>query len=585
MEYGVNSIKVLEGLDAVRERPGMYIGSTGPAGIAQLIYEAVDNSIDEYTAGFGNEINVYVQKDGTVTVSDHGRGIPTGPHPTAKDKNGNPIDTLTLVLTTLHAGGKFKSDNDGYTIPTAGMHGVGISCCQALSDYFEAIVKRDGKIYKQTFSQGNPTSPVEVIGNTDETGTTVTYHPDKQIFKNTFRPPADVKNRFIELTSLNGGLKIVYKNDIDNFEETFFYEDGIIGYTDKMIGEHKRLFDKPVAISGECIVDKNKKFKADIVFIYDDEVESNTRIHSFANNISTIFGGYHVNGFKNALKDILNNYGLKNKLIKTPLEMKYYTDGLYATISVKVPNAEFEGQTKQKLGNEEATGWTYDIIKQYFDDNVKNTELNNILEDIVVRSIKIKEAEEAAKKARMEKRASNKVARQALPVQLADCINAGTNEYSEIILCEGNSATGAAKSGRVSTEFQAILGLRGKVLNVEKSSFEQLMNSPAIQRIIISFGTGFGKNFDIDKLRYKKIIIMTDADVDGLHIRALLITLFYRYMRPLIAEGYVYAAVPPLYRVIYNKSQSEYLKDDKALQNWKTTHSNITNYDIQRFKG
>lgn len=506
-DYGVNQIKMLKGLEAVRTRAGMYIGSTSQSGIDQLVYEIIDNSIDEFVAGWGNEVDVHVYKDCSVKVVDHGRGIPVGKSETFKDEDGNPIDTLTGILTNLHAGGKFTSD--GYKC-SSGLHGVGSTCVNALSDSFDVIVKRDGYTWHQHFSEGNPTTEVEKLEPTKETGTIIKYHPDKKIFKLTLQPSEHIKHRLSELASLNAGLKINYINELTGDNISYHFEDGITGYTLHMIGDKQKLYDTAFSFDDTYQEENGHAIMCDISFIHDDETEPNSKLKSFANNINTYEGGYHLQGFKNGYKDCINQYGLDKKLIKEPIEMQYLMDGLYATISIKLYQPEFEGQTKTKLGNKEAQDAVDSVIHKYFEKITKQKDKKEILDAIVNRAIKVKEAELNARKARVISRKSKKLMKTSLPGKLADCSN--KDGYTELWMCEGDSAAGSMKEGR-ERSYQAVLGLRGKILNVNKADMNKILNSDTIKGIVASIGGGIGKTFNIDDVRYDKIIIGTDADL------------------------------------------------------------------------
>ena len=579
-EYSVNQISSLSGLSAIQKRPGMYIGTTSQMGLNVLVREIWDNSVDEYTAGFGNEIDIEIFEGGRVKVIDHGRGIPVGPHPEWKKPDGTPLDTLTGILTILHAGGKFGEDGSAYK-SSAGLHGIGAKCANALSKELIATVKRDGKIYQQIFNYGTPVTEVEVIGTCDinDTGTTIEYEPDPNIFKQTVLPNCNaLQNKIDEVTSLNGGLIIKYKNHNTKVEKIFHHPDGIKSYVRDLIKDKKKLFEEPLSCSKMVKID-DKYINVEISFIYDDEDKPSETFKTFANNVNTTEGGYHLIGFRDSFKKCMNDFITKNNLSKNEVELRYLLDGIHCIISVRVPEAEFEGQTKNKLGNIEAKAATANVVEIMFKELYK--ERFEDLKLIADRAIKVKIAEEAARKARQNARAANKVTKTALPGKLADCSN--RNGYTELYLVEGDSAAGSAKMGRFS-KFQAILPLRGKVLNVEKVEMSRVLESDAIKSIIAAIGTGIGAKFDIKKSRYDKILLMTDADVDGSHIRILLLTFFYNYMRPLLEEGYIYCTQPPLFRVEFTNKKYQYVKDDEELKEVKKKYGKKI-ADVQRFKG
>jgi DNA gyrase subunit B len=580
--YGVEQIDSLEGLEAVRKRPGMYIGSTSQKGVTHLVYEVADNCFDEFVAGFGDLVKIHIAKDCTVTIADKGRGIPVGPHPKWTNEDGTPMDTLTGILTKLHAGGKFNKEGSGYKV-AAGLHGIGTKAVNALSDKFTAVVKRDGKIYHQEFSRGNPVTPVKVIGQCEltDTGTIISYHPDPSIFKITLEPNCkDLQARLSELASLNGGITVDYQNDITNVKKVFHYKDGIVGYVRRMAEGKQLLYDNPFHIKGNFEINKDKAIIVECAFIHDDEAEASETIKTFANNINTYEGGFHLQGFRNEYKRVVNQFGIDNKFIDEAIELKYLLDGIHAVISVKVPEAEFEGQTKTKLGNAEAQDAVEWIVRKAFDKILKNKDYAPVFESIVKRAQNVKEAEEAARRDRANKRKANKATKMALPGKLADCSN--KSGYTELFLVEGDSAAGSAKQGRY-REFQAILPLRGKVLNTEKAEYDKMINSDAIKMIIAALGAGVGETFDVTKVRYDKINLMTDADDDGSHIKALLLTFFYNYMPELFEKEMVYITVPPLYRVVRGKQNPVYLKDDHELREYKKKYGN--KIEVQRFKG
>ena len=567
-EYGASQIQVLEGLEAVRKRPGMYIGSTGPRGLHHLVYEIVDNSIDEALQGFCDRIYVSLNNDGSVTVKDDGRGIPVETHP----KTGK--STLETVLTVLHAGGKFGGG--GYKV-SGGLHGVGISVVNALSKWLVADVYRDGKIYRQNYEKGMTTSSLEVVGESHHTGTIITFMPDETIFDEVEFKYETLENRLRELAFLNKGVKIVFEDKREGSErkKEFHYDGGLV--------EFVKYLNKTKTPIHEDIVHIDKKIGDAIVEIaiqYTDGYTEN--IFSFANNIDTHEGGTHLAGFKAALTKTVNDYAKRNKLIKeneANLIGEDIREGLTAVISVKLPDPQFEGQTKTKLGN------TY---MRSSVDSVTVEELGAFLEEnpttariIVDKGLRAQRAREAAKRARELTRRKSVLESTSLPGKLADCAEKDPSK-SEIFLVEGDSAGGSAKQGR-DRHTQAILPLRGKILNVEKSRLDKILSSDEIKNMITAYGCGVGNDFDIEKARYHKIIIMTDADVDGAHIRTLLLTFFFRYMRPLIENGYVYAAQPPLYKVKKQKKEY-YVYSDKELE-VLLQEIGRTGVELQRYKG
>ncbi|MBC6696252.1 DNA topoisomerase (ATP-hydrolyzing) subunit B [Terrisporobacter mayombei] len=567
-EYGASQIQVLEGLEAVRKRPGMYIGSTGPRGLHHLVYEIVDNSIDEALQGYCDRIYVSLNEDGSVTVKDDGRGIPVETHP----KTGK--STLETVLTVLHAGGKFGGG--GYKV-SGGLHGVGISVVNALSKWLIADVYRDGKIYRQTYEKGMTTSSLEVVGESNHTGTIINFMPDETIFDEVEFKYETLEHRLRELAFLNKGVKIVFEDKRENSErkKEFHYDGGIV--------EFVKYLNKTKTAIHEDIVYIDKKIGDSIVEIamqYTDGYTEN--IYSFANNIDTHEGGTHLAGFKAAITKTVNDYAKRNKLIKENegnLTGEDIREGLTAVVSVKLPDPQFEGQTKTKLGNTYMRGNV---------DSVTVEELGAFLEEnpttariIVDKGLRAQRAREAAKRARELTRRKSVLESTSLPGKLADCSEKDPAK-SEIFLVEGDSAGGSAKQGR-DRHTQAILPLRGKILNVEKSRLDKILSSDEIKNMITAYGCGVGNDFDIEKLRYHKIVIMTDADVDGAHIRTLLLTFFYRYMRPLIEKGHVYIAQPPLYKVKKQKKEY-YVYSDKELE-VLLTEIGRTGVELQRYKG
>ena len=567
-DYGAKDIRVLEGLEAVRMRPGMYIGSTSARGLHHLVYEVVDNSIDEALAGYCTHIEVVLNDDGSCTVTDNGRGIPTGMHETGKP-------AMEVVLTVLHAGGKFGGD--GYPI-SGGLHGVGISVVNALSEWMKVVVKREGEFHEMKLSRGIVTQPMKTYGKTDETGTSVTFKPDAEIFKEGVDFDYDtLKVRMRELAFLNKGLVITLEDHRDGAvrSEQFHYAGGIAEFV-QFLNEGKDLVDPSViAFEGE-----KDKVIVDIAMQYQTGYTEN--MYTFVNDINTVEGGMHLAGFRAALTRVINDYARKNNFLK-PNEDNLSGDdvreGLTCVISVKVPNPQFEGQTKTKLGNLEVKG----IV-----DNIVSEGLKTYLEEhpqeapaVIEKGITASRAREAAKRARELTRRKNALEVSSLPGKLADCTEKDPR-FLEIYIVEGDSAGGSAKTGR-DRRFQAILPLRGKILNVEKARLDRVLNSDAIRTMVTAFGTGVGEDFDIKKLRYYKIIIMTDADVDGAHIRTLLLTFFYRYMKPLITEGHVYIAQPPLYQV--RKGRQKYYTYDDDEQNKLLAKIGIDGCAIQRYKG
>jgi DNA gyrase subunit B len=549
--YGADSIRVLEGLEAVRLRPGMYIGSTSQRGLHHCIYEIVDNSVDESLAGYCKEIRVTVHTNDSVTVEDDGRGIPVD----VKEDSGK--SALEIVHTVLHAGGKFG--DGGYKV-SGGLHGVGASVVNALSEKYVVEVSRQGWVHKQTYFRGEPTGPVEKIEQTDKTGTKTTFWPDPEIFKETTVIDCDViANRLREMAFLNKGLRIVFIDKKTETETQFHYEGGIGSYVEFLNKNKTTIFPEPVYMEGT-----NNGVAVEVAFQYTDSYTEN--VLSFANNINTHHGGTHLTGFRNAITRVLNDYGRKNNILKdseSNLSGEDVREGLTAIVSVKISEPQFEGQTKEKLGNTEAQTAVNDIMRDKFQEwlefNPKPARL------IIEKTLQAARAREAARKARELTRRKTVLENSTLPGKLADCSNREP-EKCEIYIVEGDSAGGSAKQGR-NRMFQAILPLRGKILNVERARLDKIYGNNEIQSLIQALGINISKNeddVDLEKLRYHKIIIMTDADVDGAHIRTLLLTFFFRYARPLIENGYIYIAQPPLYKITVGK-QSEYLYDGKAL--------------------
>ena len=569
-EYTADAIQVLEGLEAVRKRPGMYIGSTGPRGLHHLVYEIVDNSIDEALAGFCTHIEVDILPGNVIQVRDNGRGIPVD----INEQQGLPA--VTVVLTVLHAGGKFGGS--GYKV-SGGLHGVGSSVVNALSEWLEVEISRDGKVHKQRFERGKIVTDLEVIGDTEETGTLVRFKADDLIFTETTEYDYETLQRHLrESAFLNAGLKITLtdtRDDENTVQDVFCYEGGIGSFVD-YINKSRGLtpiHEKPIHFS--CV---NGDRSAEVALMYNDGY--NETLLSFANNVHTIDGGTHETGFKNALTKVFNEYGKKYNFLKDAdkkLSGDDCREGLTAVISVKLTEAQFEGQTKGKLGNTEMTKMVgnvvYEKLSTYFEENP------SVAKAILKKSLDDSRAREAARKAREAARRKSPLESNSLPGKLADCIDKNP-ENTEIYIVEGDSAGGSAKGGRDRT-IQAILPLWGKMLNVEKSRLDRIIGNDKLQPVVTALGAGIGDDFDVSKLRYHKIVIMADADVDGAHIRTLLLTFFFRYMRPLIDNGYVYIAQPPLYRLTKGKKHMYAYSDDER----DAIMKEYPGCDIQRYKG
>ena len=570
-EYGADEIQILEGLEAVRKRPGMYIGSTSSRGLHHLVYEIVDNAVDEALAGFCDTIHVTINPDNSVTVTDNGRGIPVG----INHKSGLPA--VEVVFTVLHAGGKFGGG--GYKV-SGGLHGVGASVVNALSVWLEVEICHEGKVYKQRYERGKVVQKLEVIGDCDpeKTGTKVTFLPDGEIFETTIFDYSILQQRFREMAFLTKGLKIVLRDDRpqEPIEKTFHYEGGIKEFVEYLNRSTTPLYEQIIYCEG--IVNN---VSVEVAMQHNDSYNENS--YGFVNNITTPEGGTHIVGFRNALTKTFNDYARKNKLLKDNepnLSGEDIREGLTAIISVKIEDPQFEGQTKQKLGNSEARGAV---------DNVVSEQLQIFLEQnpqvakvIVEKSVMAQRAREAARKARDLTRRKSALDGMSLPGKLADCSDKNP-ENCEIYIVEGDSAGGSAKTAR-DRATQAILPLRGKILNVEKARLDRIYGNAEIKAMITAFGTGIHEDFDISKLRYHKIIIMTDADVDGAHISTLLLTFMYRFMPDLIKEGYVYLAQPPLYKLERNK-KVWYAYSDEELDNILKEVGRDNSNKIQRYKG
>ncbi|MDU2417670.1 DNA topoisomerase (ATP-hydrolyzing) subunit B [Negativicoccus succinicivorans] len=566
--YGAQDIQVLEGLEAVRKRPGMYIGDTSTRGLHHLVYEVVDNSIDEALAGFCTHIEVTIHQDNSVTVVDDGRGIPVDMH-----KTGRPA--IEVVLTVLHAGGKFGGG--GYTI-SGGLHGVGVSVVNALSEKMDVQVRRDGKTHEIAFVRGHISETLHSYGHVETTGTKVTFLPDKEIFTESVEFSFDtLASRFRELAFLNKGLRITLTDERDDekYSESYHYEGGLKSFVKYLNTNKSTIHPNVIDFEG----DRDGIF-IEIAMQYNDGFSEN--VYSFANNINTIEGGTHLSGFRAALTRTINDYARRSSLIKENEENLSGDDvreGLTAVISVKVPNPQFEGQTKTKLGNSEVKGIADTLISEGLRIYLEEHPVDG--KKIIEKALLASRAREAARKARELTRRKNALEVSSLPGKLADCSERNP-EMTEIYLVEGDSAGGSAKSGR-DRRFQAILPLRGKILNVEKARLDRILNNEEIRSMITAFGTGIGQEFDLSKLRYYKIIIMTDADVDGAHIRTLLLTFFYRYLTPLLEEGHIYIAQPPLYQLRKGRSKWYMYSDEELAQ--KLDEIGRENITVQRYKG
>ena len=561
--YDASHIQVLEGLEAVRRRPSMYIGSTDSLGLHHLVYEVVDNSVDEALGGFCSEIDVTINPGGSVSIRDDGRGIPVDNHPQLNRP------ALEIVLTVLHAGGKF--DHESYGV-SGGLHGVGVSVVNALSEWMEVQVRRNGRIYWQRFEKGKVVSDLEERGSSDHTGTTITFKPDTSIFEETEFSFDTLSSRLRELAFLNRGLKITIKDDRSDKENIFQYAGGIISFVEYLNKNKEVLHEQPVYFSRS----KNGT-QVEVALQYNNSYAEN--IFSYANNINTREGGTHLMGFRAALTRTVNDYARNNKLFKNEMKLggEDLREGLVAVISVKLPDPQFEGQTKTRLGNSSIRGIVESMVAEglgeYFEENPL------VATTIVEKAAEAMRAREAARKAKELTRRKNALSSGGLPGKLADCSD-NDPAKCEIYIVEGESAGGSAKQGR-NRHFQAILPLRGKILNVERARLDKILKNAEIRNMIVAFGTGVGDDFDISKARYHKVVIMTDADVDGSHIRTLLLTFFYRYMRPLIDAGYVFIAQPPLYQVKKGK-QANYAYSDEQLNELV---AGMNKPVIQRYKG
>ena len=570
-EYGADEIQILEGLEAVRKRPGMYIGSTSSRGLHHLVYEIVDNSVDEALAGFCTEIQVTVNKDNSVTVIDNGRGIPVG----INHKSGLPA--VEVVFTVLHAGGKFGGG--GYKV-SGGLHGVGASVVNALSNWLEVEICHDGKVYKQRYERGKVVYKLKVVGECEEgkTGTKVTFMPDDTIFEETVFDYNILKQRFREMAFLTKGLKIVLRDEREEelIERTFHYEGGIKEFVTYLNKSKEALYEDVIYCEGMV-----NNVQVEVAMQHNDSYNETT--YGFVNNITTPEGGTHIMGFRNALTKTFNDYARKNKLLKDSepnLSGEDNREGLTAIVSVKIEEPQFEGQTKQKLGNSEARGAVDSVVSKQLEIYLEQNPM--IAKQTIEKSVLAQRAREAARKARELTRRKSALDGMSLPGKLADCSDKNP-ENCEIYIVEGDSAGGSAKTAR-NRATQAILPLRGKILNVEKARLDRIYGNAEIKAMITAFGTGIHDDFDISKLRYHKIIIMTDADVDGAHISTLLLTFLYRFMPELIKQGYVYLAQPPLYKLEKNK-KIWYAYSDEELDSILQEVGRDTNNKIQRYKG
>ncbi|MBQ8792444.1 MAG: DNA topoisomerase (ATP-hydrolyzing) subunit B [Clostridia bacterium] len=574
VKYDAGDIQVLEGLEPVRKRPGMYIGSTDEHGLHHLVTEVVDNSIDEALAGYCTKIEVVINFDGSCSVIDNGRGIPTGIIP----KEGK--SAVEVVLTKLHAGGKFGGE--GYKI-SGGLHGVGVSCVNALSKYMKADVYQNGNHYKIEFSRGKVITPLEIVGKTERRGTTITFLPDEEIFETTNFNYEIMKNRFREIAFLNKGLVITLEDKREGQErkDEFEFKGGIVEFVDYLNKNKETILSAPVYFN-KFNRNGKEELENEIEVCFQFNESYSEVINAYANNINTEEGGTHLEGFKSGLTKVINDYAIEKKLIKETEKLSGddCREGITAVISVKLRNPQFEGQTKTKLGNSEMRNFVYKAMVEEFGDYLDRHP--NEAKNLIMKSVTAQRAREAARNAREMTRRKGVLESTTLPGKLADC-REKDRRLCEIYIVEGDSAGGSAKSGRDS-RFQAILPLRGKILNVEKARLNRILENAEIKAMITAFGCGIGDEFNIEKLRYDKIICMTDADVDGSHIRILLLTFFFRFMRPLIEQGHVYAAKPPLYLITRNKKEHFYFYNDEELDEWKKANG-MKGCEQQRYKG
>ena len=562
--YDATNIKVLEGLEAVRRRPAMYIGDISQRGLHHMIYEVVDNSVDEALAGYCDKIIIEISKDGSITVTDNGRGIPVESHPELK------VSALEVVMTTLHAGGKF--DHDSYKV-SGGLHGVGVSVVNALSEWCWVEVTRDGEVYRQDFDRGEPRERVKKVGTRKMTGTKTCFYPDSQIFSKIEFKYDIVASRMRELAFLNSELRIILQDHRTDKSDEFFYKGGLSSFVEYLNENKSPLYKKPIHFKKE-----KDDVEVEVAIQYNDSYSES--VYSYVNNINTIEGGTHLTGFRTALTRTINNYATKNNLLKKgaiALVGDDSREGLTAVISVKVRDPQFEGQTKTKLGNSDVKGIVEQITNEYL--GAFFEESPSVSKKIVEKLVQAATAREAARKAKELTRRKTALDSAALPGKLADC-SLREPEECEIYIVEGDSAGGSAKQGR-DRRFQAILPLRGKILNVEKARIDKILSNTEVRALITALGCGIGDDFDATKARYHKIVIMTDADIDGAHIRTLILTFFFRYMRALIDSGFIYIAQPPLFRLKHGKKEMYAYSDDerdKLIKQMPPTGTTISRY-------